>query len=183
MSATRSIISGQIRVRHPSHFHVGEGSIVDDYSYFSTKLFLGRWSHIASGCTLAGGFERTVRIGNYSSVSAGVRVWCTSDDFVNDIVTILPPGCPSVKENLIQGDVTLDSYTAVGANSVVMPENHVPEGVAIGALSFVPPRFRFQPWSVYAGNPLRLIKARNKASVLSQVERIEAFLSSRVSAQ
>src|ERR1700719_3681781 len=97
------------------------------------------------------------QIGQYCSLSSGVKIWCTSDDFVNDIVAILPVGVGSIKEHLIEGDVTLASCTAVGSISVVMPANSVPEGTVIGALSFVPAGFQFEPWSVYAGTPIRLI--------------------------
>ncbi|HVH44654.1 MAG TPA: hypothetical protein VM925_20010, partial [Labilithrix sp.] len=72
--------------------------------------------------------------------------------------------------------VTLGRCTAVGSNAVVMPDNDIPEGTAIGALSFVPPRFAFEPWTVYAGTPIRPIRARNREKVLAQVERIEAHL-------
>lgn len=175
----KPIISAQVRVRCPDHFHVGEGSIIDDFSYFSTRVIVGRWSHIASGCTVAGGQERTFRFGDFSSLSSGVKVWCTSDDFVNDLVTILPPECPEVKTHLITGDVTMGNFTAVGSNSVIMPDNEVPEGTVIGALSFVPPRFKFKPWSVYVGSPVRLLKARNEVAVRAQIDRVEEFLRSR----
>ncbi len=177
-SLVKPIISANIRVRVPDHFVVGEGSIVDDYGYFSTRVEVGRYSHIAAGCHIAGGPARTFRLGDFSSLSAGVKVWCTSDDFVNDVVMIMPPGMEGleVKENLITGDVTFGRCTAVGSNAVVMPDNEIPEGTAIGALSFVPPRFAFEPWSVYAGTPIRRIRSRNKDRVLAQVEQIEAHL-------
>lgn len=175
-----TIISPNIRIRHREHFQVGDGSIVDDYCYFSTKVSIGRWSHIASGCSIAGGVQRSFSLGNFSSLSSGVKVWCTSDDFVEDVVTILPPGCPDVKENLIEGDVAMGDFTAVGANSVIMPDNCIPEGVAIGALSFVPAGYPFTPWSVYAGTPIRLVKPRNEPNVRRQVERIIHYLSRQV---
>lgn len=171
----KPIVSANIRVRVPDAFEVGEGSIVDDYCYFSTRVVIGRYSHVAAGCHVGGGAARTFRFGDFSSLSAGVKIWCTSDDFVNDVVMIMPPGI-DVKEHVISGDVTLGRCTAVGSNSVVMPDNDLPEGTAIGALSFVPPRFQFEPWSVYAGTPIRYIRPRNKAAVLAQVERIEAHL-------
>ncbi len=173
------IISKNIRVRHPEHFSVGEGSIVDDFCYFSTKVAIGRFSHIASGCTVAGGVERQFVLGDYSTVSSGVRIWCTSDDFVNDVITIIPRGVSDIKENLIVGDVVFENYTGVGANSVVMPHNRIPEGTAIGALSFVPPHFQFKPWTVYAGFPIRFVRARNRESVMRQVEKLEKQLRSR----
>ena len=169
------IISRNIRVRHLEHFIVGENSIVDDFCYFSTRVQIGVFSHIASGCSVAGGIVRLFKLGNYCSLSSGVKIWCTSDDFVNDIVAIFPPWLEElspIKENLIAGDVLMDDLTAVGANSVVMPNNHIPEGTTIGALSFVPPNFEFQPWSVYAGIPIRWIKPRNKESVMRQLAQV-----------
>jgi acetyltransferase-like isoleucine patch superfamily enzyme len=169
------IVSQHIRVRHPQHFSIGEGSIVDDYCYFSTKLQVGRYTHIANGCSIAGGGARQCIIGDYCSLSSGVKIWCTSNDFVNDIVVIAPEGL-DVGAELISGDVTLENFTGVGTNSVIMPDNRIPEGTVIGALSFVPNAFDFKPWSVYAGVPLRFIKPRNQENVLKQVQKLDSFL-------
>ena len=170
------IISKNIRVRHPEHFVVGEDSIVDDFSYFSTRVRIGRCTHIASCCTVGGGVAYEFRVGDFSSVSAGVRIWCTSDDFVNDLVTVIPPGIEQVKQHLIAGDVRLADYTAVGANSVILPDNDIPEGVVIGAISLVPARYRFEPWSVYAGVPLRRLRERNREAVTRQADRLKILL-------
>jgi acetyltransferase-like isoleucine patch superfamily enzyme len=170
------IISPNIRIRHPDDFQVGEGSIVDDFCYFSTRVKIGRFSHIANGCSVAGGKDRLFTFGDYGSLSSGVKIWCASDDFVNDMVTIIPPELDNPKENFIVGDVTFARLTAVGSNSVVMPGNDVPEGVAIGALSFVPPNYPFEAWTVYAGTPIRPVKARNREAVLRQLEKLERQL-------
>lgn len=173
-----SIISKNIRLRCPEHFVVGDYSIIDDFCYFSTKVKIGKCSHIASGCSIAGGSSFQFTLGDYSSISAGVKIWCVSDDFVNDIVTIFPPQiiklCGIIKNHLIAGDVTLGDFTAVGANSVIMPNNKIPDGTVIGSLSFVPEDFRFKPWSVYAGIPIRLINIRNRGNVISQVKIVES---------
>jgi acetyltransferase-like isoleucine patch superfamily enzyme len=173
------IISKNIRVRHPEHFSVGEHSIVDDFCYFSTRVQIGSFSHVASGCSVAGGGDRLFVLGSYCSLSSGVKIWCASDDFVNDVVAILPEWIERegpVKEHLIVGDVIMGDYTAVGSNSVVMPDNRIPEGTTIGALSFVPPRAALEPWSVYAGVPARLVKPRNRDAVLRQVALVEERL-------
>jgi len=169
----KAIISPNIRVRCPDDFIVGDYSIVDDFCYFSTKVRIGKCSHVASGCSIAGGKDRQFILGDYSSLSSGVKIWCTSDDFANDVVTIIPPELGEIKSNLIVGDVVIENMTAVGSNSVIMPCNHIPEGVAIGTLSFVPPRYEFKPWSVYGGIPIRFIKSRNRENVLAQVEKIK----------
>lgn len=157
------IVSPNIRLRVEDHFEIGEHSIVDDYCYFSTRVHIGDWTHIATGCSVAGGPERLFSIGDFSSLSAGVRVWCTSNDFVNDAIMI------GAAEG-ITGDVSFGDHIGVGANSVVMPGNDIPEGVAIGALSFVPVGFEFEPWTVYAGVPIARIANRNRDGVLRQVE-------------
>ena len=175
----KAIVSPNSRIRHPEHFVIGEDSIVDDYCYFSTKVRIGRCTHIASGCTIAGGPDMQFQIGRFCSLSSGVKVWCTSDDFVNDVVTIVPPDIEPVKTHLIRGDVVFEDYTAVGSNSVVMPKNRVPEGTVIGALSFVPVAFEFRPWSVYAGVPVRFLGPRNRESVMQQVGRLDALIQSR----
>jgi len=175
----QAIVSANSRIRHVEEFLIGDDSIVDDYCYFSTRVRIGRSTHIASGCSVAGGRDWLFTIGDFCSLSSGVKIWCTSDDFVNDLVTIIPQGVSQVKQHLIAGDVTLENYTAVGSNSVVMPRNTIPEGAVIGALSFVPASFDFAPWSVYAGTPIRLIRPRNRESVLKQVRSLEAMLQTR----
>ncbi len=175
----KAIVSPNSRIRHPKHFEIGEDSIVDDFCYFSTKVNIGKVTHIASGCSIAGGRSRLFKIGDFCSLSSGVKIWCTSDDFANDLITIIPEGVDQVKTHLISGDVILGNYTAVGSNSVIMPNNTILEGTVIGALSFVPAEFDFEPWSVYAGVPVRLIGSRNRANVEEQVRRLESMLRAR----
>jgi galactoside O-acetyltransferase len=169
----KPIISENCRIRHPDCFDVGDYSIIDDYCYFSTRVWIGKYSHIAMGCSVSGGKDRLFRLGDYCSLSAGVKIWCTSDDFKNDIVTIIPEGLSEIKDHIITGDVVMENFTAVGSNSVVMPNNTIPEGTVIGALSFVPTGFDFKPWSVYAGVPIRFTSNRNKSNVMRQYEKIK----------
>lgn len=175
----KPIVSKNCRIRHPKYFSVGPYSIIDDYCYFSTKVRIGKCSHIASGCSIAGGVERSFKLGDYSSLSSGVKIWCVSDDFTNDIVTIIPCGFGKIKKLSIVGDVAIGDMCAVGANSVIMPDNLIPDGAVIGALSFVPPNFKFKPWAVYAGIPIKLIKYRNKISVLKQVKKLKSRMESK----
>ena len=172
----RPIVSPHVRIRHPEYFEIGEYSIVDDFSYFSTRVRIGRCSHIASGCSIAGGSERQFVLGDFCSLSSGVKIWCTSDDFVNDLVTIVPGGAGPIKERVITGDVVFGHCTAAGANAVVMPDNDIPEGTVIGALSFVPARFVFEPWAVYAGTPIRRVGDRNRDAVRAQADELRRRL-------
>jgi acetyltransferase-like isoleucine patch superfamily enzyme len=163
------IVSANIRVRVPEHLIVGEDSIIDDFCYISTRLTVGRGTHIASGCSIAGGAKFHCRIGDFCSLSSGVKVWCASNDFVNDLIAIVPD---EIETSAAEGDVVIESYSGVGANSVILPGNHLPEGTAIGALSLVPSGFKFEPWMVYAGVPIRPIRKRNRQRVMDQVRQL-----------
>ena len=176
----KPIVSPNARIRHPETFEIGDDSIVDDFCYFSTRVRIGRCSHIASGCSVAGGGDRQFVLGDFCSLSSGVKIWCTSDDFARDIVTIVPSGAGPVKQHVISGDVTFANCTAAGSNSVVMPDNHVPEGTVIGALSFVPARFTFEPWTVYAGIPIRKVGVRDRDAVQAQAEALRLRLDAMV---
>ena len=167
-----SIVSANIRVRLPDDFVVGDYSIVDDFCYFSTRVSIGRFCHIANGVSIGGGKEQAFEMADYSSVSAGARIWCASDNFSCDMAAITPPEIV-IQKNMITGNVIMEELTIVGSNSVVMPSNRIPEGVAIGALSFVPPDYEFEPWTVYAGTPIRPVKQRDRVSVQNQKRSLE----------
>lgn len=175
----RPIISKNCRIRHPDQFQIGRYSIVDDFCYFSTRIKIGKCSHIAPGCTIGGGKERLFTLGDYSSVGSGVRIYCTSENLTNDIGTIIPKEFGKIVNSQIIGDVRMENMTAIGVNSVVLPNNIIPEGTVIGALSFVPPKFKFKPWSVYAGIPIKFIKYRNKKNVIRQARLIEDKIKSK----
>ena len=172
----KPIISPNIRVRHPDCFEIGDYSIVDDFCYFSTRVKIGICSHVANGCSVGGGRGRLFALGDFSSLSAGVKVWCSSNDFARDLVAIVPPGVGEIGDAPVSGDVIFENYTGAGANSVIMPGNVILEGAVIGALSYVPPRFAFEPWTVYAGSPIRRIGPRDRERVLAQVNLIRRRL-------
>ncbi len=171
----KPIISQNIRVRNNDNFTVGDDSVIDDYSYFSTKIKIGKYCHIASNCTIGGGKDYQFILGDFGSISAGVRIWCESSNFSEDLV-VLHSKDIDLHDNPIKGDVIIGEMCGVGANSVIMPNNSIPDGVTIGSLSFVPENFKFEEWSVYAGIPIRFIKKRNRANVLKQAEIIRKKL-------
>lgn len=157
-----SIVSTHTRIRYPDQFVIGEDSIVDDFSYFSTRINVGKHSHLAARLTIGGGPDHKFVLGDYSGICSGTCIYVSSNDFATSLITYDSP-------SKTHGDVIFGNYTGIGCNSMVMPDNNIPEGVAIGALSFVPSKFQFRPWMVYAGNPLRLIGPRQQRAVMAQV--------------
>jgi acetyltransferase-like isoleucine patch superfamily enzyme len=166
------IISKNTRIRYD--YSVGNYSIIDDFCYISVKLKIGDFFHIAPHVTIAGGKNCNFIGGSFGGLSSGVKIFCASDDFINDLANILPNFCSDIKNNVIKGDVVLEDAVTIGSNSVIMPNNHIPIGTCIGAMSFVPTNFKFEPWTVYAGYPkLKIIKKRNKDNILRQIDTIK----------
>ncbi len=155
-------------IKKPDLVEVGDNVRISDFCRISSACEIGSDCEIATGTYISGGDGKfKFKMGSYSSLAAGVRIWLSSNDYVNELIT---HSVPNVKE--IQGNVTMEKYTGIGTNSVIMPNNHIPEGVSIGALSFVPSNFKFEPWTVYAGRPIRAIKKRNKENVLATLQKL-----------
>ncbi|MDE2589076.1 MAG: hypothetical protein KGL95_05370 [Patescibacteria group bacterium] len=163
------IIGKTVRFRHPQFCSIDDFSIIDDFAYISTKFKMGTNSHISSHLTIGGGVDYMFEMGDLSSLSAGVKIWCSTDDYVNDIIAVQ---AKHVKDKIIGGDVVMKDFTGVGANSVILPNTVISEGSAVGALSLVLPNSILKPWVVYAGIPAKPIKKRNKENVLLQARRL-----------
>lgn len=149
-------------LKKPELLTVGDGCRIADFCRISCEANIGDYVEIAPYTSIAGGGgKHSFTMKGFSSLSSGVKIWLSSNDYVNELVT---HAVPNVRE--IMGDVVMEKYTGIGANSVVMPNNHIPEGVTIGALSFVPENYPFEEWTVYAGTPIQPIKKRNKEQVL-----------------
>lgn len=167
----KRIISKNIRVRNEKTFVVGDYSVIDDYCYFSAKIEIGQHCHIANNCSIAGGQDYQFSLGDCSSISSGVKIWCQSNEYINDLV-VLNVNKADLGDDPIKGDVTIGKMCAVGSNTVIMPNNSIPDGTVIGALSFVPPNFKFKSWSVYAGIPIKFVKKRNKERIIKQYNKL-----------
>ena len=158
-------------LKKPELLTIGDYCRIADYCRISCKADIGDYVEIAPYTSIAGGGgKHSFTMKGYSSLSAGVKIWLSSNDYVNELVTHALPG---VRE--IMGDVVMEKYTGIGANSVVMPNNHIPEGVSIGALSFVPENYPFEEWTVYAGAPIRAVKKRNKEQVLAPLIKLGLY--------
>lgn len=174
-----NIISEMTRFRYPDNRNLGEYNVIDDFCYISVSLTLRDFYHIASNCVIAGGRSEHFTGGSFGGLSAGCKVFCASDDFVNDIGNVLPANCGVEKTHTIRGGFFSEDFVTIGAGSVVMPNQHIPEGVCIGAMSFVPSEFEFEPWHIYVMRPskyghmkLTKLKRRNRENVLNQANQV-----------
>lgn len=138
---------------------IGDNVRIDSYNLILAKrgtLSIGSNVHIEPFSSLVAHFG--INIGDYCTISHGVRLFTASADYNGDFFTNIFP--EDQYQSPISGSITLEEHVIIGANSVVLPKVVLSEGCAIGALSLV--RSSVDPWKIYAGNPLRFIRERKK---------------------
>ena len=141
------------------NIHIDDNVRIDGYTTISAAsghCCIGRNIHIGGTSHLAcsGGIE----LADFVNLSQGVRIYTVSDDYSGSAMT--NPTVPKQFTNVSVAPVTLGKHVIVGSGSVVLPGSELGEGVAVGALSLV--NRSLDPWGVYGGIPVRLIKARSK---------------------
>ncbi len=153
------IIGKTVRIRHPELVSLGDNSVIDDFTYISAELELGRFGHIGSNSViLGGGGKGKCIIEDCSGCAPGARIITISDDYVGSMAG------PSVPDKYLkvpdEGFVHIKKYCVLGANTVILPNVTIGEGVSTGAMTLI--RKDLEEWSIYSGNPARKIGPRDK---------------------
>ncbi len=162
-SCGKNVIIGKTaRIRYPELVVIGDNVIIDDFTYISTSLVIEDNVHIASGCKLIGGSSAMVKFGSFSTLAPNVVLAAGSDDYIGGIATPMVPN--EYKGDIEVGIIDIGRHCIVGANSVVLPNVVFEEGACLGALSMA--KRNLDAWSLYAGVPATMIKARNKEKIL-----------------
>ena len=65
----------------------------------------------------------------------------------------------SVSFTYIKKEIIMEPYVWIGAKAIVLPGTHCKEGSVLGAAGLA--TRHLEPWTVYAGNPARIVKKRN----------------------
>jgi galactoside O-acetyltransferase len=128
------------------------------------RVKIGSWVHIASGCSL--GARAGIEIGDFSSLSQGVRLFSAIDDYSGKWMTnsVVPPHLVRVEAAPIE----IGRHVPVGAGTLVLPGVVIEDGAAVGALSFV--NRRLAGWFIYSGNPVRKIGPRARDLLALEVQ-------------
>ena len=162
------IIGKTVRIRQPHLVSIGEGTIIDDFTYISSALEVGMYCHIASHVSISGGKGKLI-MGSYSTLSNHVSVHCSSSDYKG-----LSMDLPSIPEELQFGgvveDVNIGKFVTVGAHSCILPGTNLPEGSAYGANTLVK-NSPLLPYHLYVGSKCTSLGKRD----LSQLKKIEIF--------
>ncbi len=138
---------------------IGSNTRIDDYSVITSEsglINIGSYVHIASHSVIAG--SGAVRIDDYSGISQGVKIYSTTDDYIEGYLS--NPMVPDVYRSVVKKRVSLGRFVTVGAGSIILPGVNITEGCSIGAQSLV--NKNTKEWGLYHGIPARRVADRSK---------------------
>ena len=143
------IIGKTVRIRHPHLVSIGDGTIIDDFTYISTALEIGKFCHSASNVNISGGKGKFF-MNDFSGLSSHTSVHCASSDY--GLLSFELPSIPSKFHfGGTYGDIVIDRYVIVGAHCCILPGAILPEGSAFGAYTLIR-NIKYKPYHLYFGN-------------------------------
>lgn len=150
------LISKKASIYSPEKIKIGNNVRIDDFCILSGNIEIGNYVHIAAYTALYGRYG--IQIGDFCGCSARCTIYSATDDFSGEYM--ISPMVPEELTNVTGGQVVLEKYVQLGANTVVMPNLTIKEGSSIGAMSFV--NKELKEWGIYVGIPCKRIKERSK---------------------
>lgn len=160
------IVDALASITRPELVSIGNHVSIDPWFHCSTGLRIKNHVHISSGVSIIGGEGGFLEMGNFTNISAHGTIVCGSDEF-KGAGLISAPGIPKeLCDNLIIKPVIFGDFVNLGVNVTILPGVTLPEGVVIGACSLVKRTDKLEPWTIYAGNPLKKICSRPKQKMI-----------------
>ena len=156
-------IGRNVYFRYPDLIEIGDNVIIDDFCYFTAALQIESFIHIGPHCSIIGGKLGKLIMENFSGLSAGCRIICSSDDYLGSGLT--NPTIPEKYHAEVKHTtIIIQKHAVLGTNTIVHPGITIGEGSAIGSGSLVTKNT--EPWSVYRGVPAIKVKERDKDKIL-----------------
>ena len=131
---------------------------IDPFCLITTQLKVSSNSHICAHAMLGGGSDQIIFLEGWNVIGYGSKLFTASEDYSGEYGPIAE-FWGNNKVN--RGNIILEEYAALASDVMVFPSVRLPIGCTIGAKSFVHTNQQLNPWSIYYGNPLKLIKVRH----------------------
>ncbi|MBI5396614.1 MAG: acyltransferase [Verrucomicrobia bacterium] len=161
-------ISPHAVIVHPDLVEIGDHVAIDPFTVITTAAAIGSYIHIAPHCSIIGGRNAKLVMKDFSGLSAGCRIICSSDDFKGG--GIICPFVPMKYRAVTFSTVTLERFAQLGTNVILMPGITVGEGAVAGAGALITKDM--EPWGIYIGSPARKVGERRKDKILAYAEEI-----------
>jgi len=154
-------VSKLARIYNPKKLILNDNIRIDDFTILSGKgkIEIGNYVHIGPHCFISS--FTNIKFHDFSGLSSGVKLFGSSDDYSGNFMT--NPTVPSKYLGTIFGDIILKKHVIIGANSIILPNITLKEGTAVGTSSLI--NKNTEEWKIYAGNPAKIIKNREKKCI------------------
>lgn len=157
-------ISANVEIRRPRLVSIGKHVAIDTGFYCTVAADIGDYIHIGPYVTVIGGAEAELRMDHFSSIAAGSRVICASDEHRGH--GLPGPTIPGEHQDRItRAPVVFERFANVATNVVVTPGVTLREGSVVGACSLV--TRDTEPWTIYYGVPARPVRERPRERMLA----------------
>ena len=162
-------ISENTEIKRAELCTVGNHVAIDSGFYCTTNLELGDYIHISPHVSCIGGKDGKFIAKGFNNVMAGARIICGSDRF--DGSGLFGAMIPNhLKGKQIIGDVTMEQFSNIGTNAVVLPNSTLRMGVLLTVGSVLVGDT--EKWGVYKGNPAVLVKKINPIKILKNAREL-----------
>jgi len=146
------------RIAQPERVWIGNHVMIDDFALIIAPVTLRDYVHVCAHASLLGSDE--IEMGEFSAIAPGSRIFSGTEDY-NTMATAV---VPAPFRNPYRAPVKIGRQVAIGANSVILCGVTIGEGAVVGALSLV--KTDLEPWTIYAGVPVRPVGKRDREAVL-----------------
>ena len=166
-------IHAAAKIAGADQMEVGDSVVIDDFTLVLAAggVRLGSFVHIGSHAFIGGGGGFVME--DFSGLSGGVRVYTGNEDYLGGQLT--NPTVPAPWRVASRMPVHIGRHAIVGSrNGGASRPSPIGEGVAVGALSVV--ARDLEPWTIYAGNPAKPIRARPRERILALEEDLRGTL-------
>jgi acetyltransferase-like isoleucine patch superfamily enzyme len=156
-------ISANVEIRRPHLVSIGNHVAIDTGFYCTVRAEIGDYIHIGPYVTVIGGEKGLFRMGSFSTVGAGSRIICGTDEFLGAGLVGMSP--PEYRDNVICAPVVFRMFASIGTNVVVFPGVTLGEGSVVGSCSLVTKST--EPWMIYYGIPAKPVKERPREKMIA----------------
>ena len=147
---------------------IGDNVRIGDFNMIiaTGPVDIGSHVSITNFCYLGGKYGIT--LSDFTGLGMGVKILSASDDYTGEMLT--NETNPPEFRGGTSGKVTIGKHVQIGAGSVILPGCNIGEGTCVGAMSLV--TRSLEPWAIFAGVPVRWVKARKKDLLLLEQQLI-----------
>lgn len=149
---------------------IGNHVAIDAFTLVTTRLTLGDYVHIGPHCSIIGGEKGHLVMEDFSSIAAGCRIVCSSDDYTG--LALNGATIPLEFRVVRSSTITVGKFASVGTNVVILPGVRIGEGAAVGAGCVVTKNL--EPWGIYAGPMVERIGTRARHRIVEMARQLTA---------